>query len=166
MAFKPVQTLSVNCPLQLSWKRCTCQLVREHSILSRPPCHTQYIFKYESDFMLNVCCNNRTWSPLISRFHKKIETLLELTSSACICSLVFSLVSRITFSSSLCRSSMACCWRKQKISEPGQRACLSATISECCRLTCSCPPQWPTGSQEMFDCKENARTHLHFDPRD
>lgn len=51
-----------------------------------------------------------------------VETQLELTSSACICSLVFSLVSRITFSSSPCRSSMACCWRKQKMSEPARPA--------------------------------------------
>lgn len=50
----------------------------------------------------------------------------ELTSSACNCNLVFSLVSRFTFSSSHCRSSMACCWG-------GKTRFL--------RLGCTCVPQ-------------------------
>lgn len=85
------------------------------------------------------------------------------TSSVCICSLVFSLVSRLTFSSSPCRSSMACCWGGDT-----RHLSLDCTCPWLSDLTHICLPYWCFGKIWFVYllCQENVGNHLWFDVTD
>lgn len=96
------------------------------------------------------------WGRIVGTVLDHRKTRYALTLSACIWSLVFSLVSRFTFSSSLCRSSMACC--------RGETRCLSLGCtcpwitdpqSHC--FTSICMPHWRLERWVMFGCREKCQ---------